>query len=1017
MPRMLQRYAKILPPEAVIRYSMNIIAKLNRIMICTIALVIFGTVLFAVPAEAADGYPGRVEVSALYVRKGPGTEYDNICVGADRVKLKMEQKVTVYGKVGNWYHISVNYSGQNIEGYSMGTQDGFDWISLETKVKLPVEIFVPAVINAGTLNVRKGPSITADKAKVGNDNVLLQRDHKLTIIGTADDEDGDPWYHVMTEFNGQLVFGYSLAKYIKPDDGTNKDTSGSQSGSGQGTSQGGTKPSPTPTQGPTPKPTPVVPQSDYTDGVVTKKVESDDSLKALGLSYDPSEVVPMGYELVGRSYSSNLNIPARVTANLLNLREIQSMEGEVIAVLKKDAELVVLNAFLEDTEDSAVKYRWFKVLTMVDNTYMLGCVRGDFIELDYSNPISVSTKYAEQMIWLAPEAKADKLAIGGAVVKLSKGLVLSMVGEKKDASGTKWYHVKGKFGTVQIDGYIQSYRVNFTKIANAFEVFSLTKSTGAGTGMMVAPGTLPVAHTIAGADVVIRDATGLALHEKAGFTSPIRMTSKSQPALVYAGDNVKLLTVETIDGVAWSQIRCSYMGEELEGWIRSTYVGTGSSIQQTSGGAYLSSSSFESMLTQQGFPESYKTLLRALHEQYPKWEFRAYKTGLDWNDVIKAESAVGANLVPNSKENEWKSFEKGAYNWATDSFIAYDGSTWVTASKEAVAYYMDPRNFLSSSAIFQFELLSYNTAYQDVEGIENILRNTALSKASYSYVDDEGYARTVTFAETILMAAEYTGVSPFHLASRIKQEIVSGTNSVSNSVSGTVSGYEGLYNYYNIGAYNSTAAGGAIKNGLRFAKTGSSSASLNLSCLIPWDNRFRSIVGGGYYIGNSYVNKGQNTIYLEKFNVTGTNTYGHQYMSNLEAPYSEGKRVASGYDDPGALPIVFSIPVYENMPATPAPLPKEQKNPNNWLKTLKIIDGDGNTIALSPAFDPEKLEYSITVNEAASFIRFKTTTVSSLAHVTSLPIIPLEKGKSKFVVCVTAENGQDREYVININCK
>ena len=78
----------------------------------------------------------------------------------------------------------------------------------------------------------------------------------------------------------------------------------------------------------------------------------------------------------------------------------------------------------------------------------------------------------------------------------------------------------------------------------------------------------------------------------------------------------------------------------------------------------------------------------------------------------------------------------------------------------------------------------------------------------------------------------------------------------------------GYYNFYNIGAYNSTAAGGAIANGLKYAKNGSTNATLNSNSLIPWTNRYRAIVGGAYIIGNSYISKGQNTIYLQKFNVT-----------------------------------------------------------------------------------------------------------------------------------------------------
>ena len=44
-------------------------------------------------------------------------------------------------------------------------------------------------------------------------------------------------------------------------------------------------------------------------------------------------------------------------------------------------------------------------------------------------------------------------------------------------------------------------------------------------------------------------------------------------------------------------------------------------------------------------PESYKDSLRTLHAEYTACAFQAQKTGLDWNDVIANEGAVGANLV------------------------------------------------------------------------------------------------------------------------------------------------------------------------------------------------------------------------------------------------------------------------------------------------------------------------------------------------------------------------------------
>ena len=424
---------------------------------------------------------------------------------------------------------------------------------------------------------------------------------------------------------------------------------------------------------------------------------------------------------------------------------------------------------------------------------------------------------------------------------------------------------------------------------------------------------------------------------------------------------------------------------------------------------------FEMQLEEQSFPESYLPALRRLHEQYPNWVFQAYHTELFWDEVLEEESIVGKNLIPNSKGIEWKSLEAGAYNWKTDSFIVYDGSTWVTASKEAIAYYMDPRNFLDEKSIFQFEMLTYESSYQDKKGVENILKYTPLYGTSYNYIDDMGEMRTISYADTFIAAAEYTDVSPYHLASRVKQEVVTGTSTVSNSVTGTVAGFEGYYNFYNIGAYHSTAVGGAIANGLKYAKYGSTDDELNDMALIPWDNRYNAIVGGAYILGSTYISRGQNTVYLQKFNVTETSTYYHQYMANVEAPYAEGRKTAAAYSDLENLPIVFSIPVYLDMPEEVCTKPEPKLNPNNLLSNLTIEDMEGNSYVVTPTFDGQKTEeYSLIVENHVDCLDIKAETVSKKADVEGDGMISLEEGYNEITIAVFAENGDVKEYIITI---
>lgn len=87
----------------------------------------------------------------------------------------------------------------------------------------------------------------------------------------------------------------------------------------------------------------------------------------------------------------------------------------------------------------------------------------------------------------------------------------------------------------------------------------------------------------------------------------------------------------------------------------------------------------------------------------------------------------------------------------------------------------------------------------------------------------------------------------------------------------------------------------------------------------PWTTPKSAIIGGAKFITESYINAGQFTSYLKKFNVNPDGlhkVYNHQYMANLQAPYSEAYSSFKSYRDNNLLnlPIEFSIPVFENMP-------------------------------------------------------------------------------------------------------
>ncbi len=320
------------------------------------------------------------------------------------------------------------------------------------------------------------------------------------------------------------------------------------------------------------------------------------------------------------------------------------------------------------------------------------------------------------------------------------------------------------------------------------------------------------------------------------------------------------------------------------------------------------------------FPGSYQGYLTELKKKHPNWKFKALYTNLDWNYVIQQENQFGKNLVPKNYSDAWKNTTPGQYNVEVDR-------GWVDSSKEAVQYCMDPRNFLYEARIFQFETLSYEPHSNSLTGTDKILYGTEFYQTKVSYVDSSGnwIHMAETYADLILRAAKTSGVSPYHLASRIKQEV--GPFLSHSSISGTVPGFEGLYNFYNIGATSSPEPMGAIKNGLQYARDGKgASQDKKDKYHIPWNTKEKAITGGSIFIGASYINVGQNTIYLQKFDVNDDrngNLFTHQYMTNVLAPYSEAKSIYNGYQKSGLLDLdmTFLIPVYNNMPEVPIPSP------------------------------------------------------------------------------------------------
>ncbi len=469
-------------------------------------------------------------------------------------------------------------------------------------------------------------------------------------------------------------------------------------------------------------------------------------------------------------------------------------------------------------------------------------------------------------------------------------------------------------------------------------------------------------------------------------------TGYSKTGTVSYGDSLTILS-ETTDssGAKWYKISCG----NLTGYVSAAYV------QLTSSGSQGSSDAdFESYMTKQGFPESYKPYLRKLHEQHPKWIFTAQKLGVDWNTALKEECVVGRNLVHSSALASWKSMEKGAYDFNGGYWYGLDGS-WVAASKEIIMYYMDPRNFLNDTYIFMFENQSYDPSYQTESGVKTILADTFMS-GSYTCPDTK---KKYTYSQTFMDAAKKSGVSPYHLASRCRNE--QGVNGAPQSL-GTVKGYENYFNFFDIQAY-ATSTMTAAEMGCKYAKT------TNPTYLLPWTNQYKSIVGGSIFLGTGYITKGQDTLYLQKFDMVdgGNGLYYHQYMTCVFGQANEAISLKNAYSqDILNSAMEFKIPVYNNMPDKLCPKPTSSGDNNNYLKSLSV-----SGTSISPKFDKFTASYTAKVNAEVSSVTVNANPLGKSAKVSGKGKVSLKTGENTVKVTCTAASGVKRTYTIKITRK
>ena len=278
-----------------------------------------------------------------------------------------------------------------------------------------------------------------------------------------------------------------------------------------------------------------------------------------------------------------------------------------------------------------------------------------------------------------------------------------------------------------------------------------------------------------------------------------------------------------------------------------------------------------------------KERIKLLQSKYPNWNFKILYTGLDWNEVISNEY-VGHGGSPKNLVYRSSSYQ-GAWICSICGDKPYDNGNWRCVSEQGIKYMMDPRNSLNAADIFQFEELTNSGS--DINVVRSMINGTFLAGHEQGIVD----------------AANKNNVNAYYIVARIIQEQgKSGT--VLTAGNGYNGQYVGYYNVFNRGASGNTTQE-ILLNGLATAKK------------YGWTSLEKSIDGGISFIANNYIHKGQNNLYLQKFDVEATNgLYSNQYMQNVTAAQSEGTTLRNTYININSMSSshTFIIPVYENMP-------------------------------------------------------------------------------------------------------
>jgi mannosyl-glycoprotein endo-beta-N-acetylglucosaminidase len=292
-----------------------------------------------------------------------------------------------------------------------------------------------------------------------------------------------------------------------------------------------------------------------------------------------------------------------------------------------------------------------------------------------------------------------------------------------------------------------------------------------------------------------------------------------------------------------------------------------------------------------------------------------------------------------------------------------DGAGKVPATREQVAYYLNPSNFKEGTdSFFQFLLLDKPT---NINGTQ--LNKFLINKGSLTNQGD-------AFAQ----AAQKYGINEVYLVSHTLHETGAGT-SYESQLSKGVSTWTKLkpnsctpvldkngkpvimkipykvYNFYGISAYDDCP----LDAGAQYAYENG------------WDTPAKAIIGGANFIKDGYINRGQNTLYKMRWDpayAEENNRYGKQYATHIMWADIQAKNIAKMYSQIDGYFLSFDVPTYKNQPNA-GTVPSPSTPPSETVPNIQINNVVGKTlVGLNLRNDPSTANAPITTLSQGTYL-------------------------------------------------